>query len=190
MLHVTIREHSLIWRFKSTRMWHCVFWWLVLNILKNHGALISTIKQPHKTYQTAWTWQWGHHDPQNIGNHSLNATVSYPRRLKNPQQCQCEKLKSHIIQFAFCTLHLLTVPIYYFFNTFTCHPSSKMCSWSSHIPDSKFYQQARWFCIKYKLVIHPSEMGACMACWFVKCNPVSSLYDHCAINFLLSNTSM
>jgi len=33
------------------------------NILKNHGALISTIKQPQRLIGLLDPWWWGHHDP-------------------------------------------------------------------------------------------------------------------------------
>lgn len=127
---------------------------------------------------------------QNIGNHSPNATVSHPRRL--------EILSNASVRSSNLTSFNLPSEPYTCWQspsiTFLIHLHATHLQKCAHDPPTYLavssINKPRRFCTKYKLVSHPSEKGACMACWFVKYNPVSSLYDHCAINFLLSNIGM
>lgn len=145
-----IREHSLIWRFESYTTWHCVVWWLVPKILKYHYALISTIQQPRKTYWTAWPLTV--RAPQSfklLG--TIHQMPPHPRRLKilSHASVRSSNLTSFNLPsepYTCWQSRSITFLIH-----FTCHPSSKMCSRSSHIPSSKFNQQART--ILYKIQV-------------------------------------
>jgi len=73
------------WRFKSSRMWHCVVGWPVIRILKDHSVFIVKVDQSTSTLsRLLHSEDKGTVNFWNSVTYTLNSsTVSHPRRLKS-----------------------------------------------------------------------------------------------------------
>jgi len=100
MLNVTIGEHPLIWRFESSWMWHCVFWWLVPTFWRIMVPLFQQSSSLKDLLDCLTLDGEGTMILQNVGHHSPNATVSDSRRLISSATPVSEAQTSH------CSIHL------------------------------------------------------------------------------------